>query len=368
MTLGSYLRAAPKVELHVHLEGSIRPETLLTLAERNRVPLPATTEAGLRDWFVYRDFDHFIAMYVACTQCLRTTEDYELVVYQFGEEMARQHVRYAEVTFSPSTNWIFGVPQEVWFPGLTRGRARARIDFGVEIQWVFNIVRRWNDATRTVPAAEYTTRTAIEGIPDGVVALGLGGAERGGPAEPFAPWFDRARAAGLHSDPHAGEIGGPESVWGALRALGAERIGHGVRAIEDPALVAYLAERRIPLEVNPTSNIRLGVYPDFAAHPLRRLHDAGVIITVSSDDPPLFNTTLNDEVALLADPFAFSVEAIDAILLNAVRHSFLPPARRQAMEADFIAELTALKAIHLPESSTSFPRMERGEKVPPSDN
>ena len=242
---------------------------------------------------------------------------------------------------------MFGVPQEVWFPGLTQGRRRARVDFSVEINWVFNIVRSWMDEARIVPTADYTTRVAIEGKDDGVVALGLGGSEVGRPPEPFAPWFDRARAAGLHSDPHAGETVGPESIWGALRALGAERIGHGVRAIEDTTLVAYLAERRIPLEVNPTSNIRLGVYADLAAHPLRRLHDAGVIVTINSDDPPLFNTTLNDEVALLAEPFGFSVEAIDAILLNGVRHSFLPPTRRQAMEADFMAELIALKTTHL---------------------
>lgn len=127
MSLDRYLRAAPKAELHVHLEGSIRPATLLMLAERNGVSLPTTMEAGLRAWFTYRDFDHFIAVYVACTQCLRTAEDYELVVYEFGAEMARQNVRYAEVTFSPSTNWVFGVPQEVWFPGLTQGRARMPI-------------------------------------------------------------------------------------------------------------------------------------------------------------------------------------------------------------------------------------------------
>ncbi|MHB8647330.1 MAG: adenosine deaminase [Thermomicrobiales bacterium] len=333
--------------MHVHLEGSIRPATLLRLAERNHVPLPATTETGLRDWFKYRDFDHFIEMYVLCTRCLRTTEDYELVVYEFGVEMVRQNVRYAEMTFSPSTNWVLGVPREVWFPGLTQGRARVGADFGVEINWVFNIVRSWTDETRTAPTADYTTRVAIEGMHDGVVALGLGGSEVGRPPEPFAPWFDRARAAGLHSDPHAGETAGPESIWGALRALGAERIGHGVRAIEDPALVAYLAAQGVPLEINPTSNIRLGVYPDLAAHPLRRLHDAGVIITINSDDPPLFDTTLNDEVALLADPFGFSVEAIDAILLNAVRHSFQPLEWRQEMEASFIAELAALKTVHL---------------------
>lgn len=359
MSLDSYLRAAPKVELHVHLEGAIRPATLLTLAERNGVPLPADDEVGLREWFVYRDFDHFAEIYVTCTRCLRTVEDYALIVYEFGAEMARQHCRYAEVTFSPSTNYILGVPQDVYMAGLSRGRERARADFGVEIAWVFNIVRRWNDPTRLVPLADYCTAVAIEGKDEGVVALGLGGAEVGGPPEQFAPWFDRARAAGLHSDPHGGETMGPEHVWGALNALGAERIGHGVRAIEDAALVRHLAERRIPLEVNPTSNLRLGVYPDFAAHPLRRLHDAGVIVTVNSDDPPLFNTTLNDEVALLVIAFGFTVAQADDILLNAVRHSFLPPARKQAMATKFKAELAALKATHLSDEAYSLSQSSR---------
>lgn len=347
MSLDSYLRAAPKAELHVHLEGAILPATLLELGRRNRVPLPAEDEAGLRRLFAFRNFDHFIEMYVICTTCLRTAADYELITHEFGAEMARQHVRYAEVTFSPSTNWVFGVPQDVWWPGLIRGRARARADFGVEINWVFDIVRSWTDQTRTVPTADYTTGVSIEGKDDGVVALGLGGSEVGRPPEPFAPWFAQAIAAGLHSDPHAGEHGGPESVWGAIRALGAERIGHGVRAIEDPALVAYLAERRIPLGISPTSNIRLGVFPDYTAHSLPRLHAAGVPVTINSDDPPLFNTTLNDEAALLADPFGLSLEAIDDILLNGVRHAFLPPERKAALLAEFAAELATLKAVHL---------------------
>ncbi len=347
MSLDSYVRAAPKAELHVHLEGAIRPAMLLALAKRNGVALPAADEAGLRDLFSYRDFDHFVELFVTCVRCLRTVEDYELIVHEFGAEMARQNVRYAEVTVTPSTHHVFGVPHDVYFTGLTRGRERARVDFGVEIAWIFNIVRRWNDPTRTVPLADYVTSVAIEGRADGVVALGLAGAEAGAPPEPFAPWFDRARAAGLYSAPHAGETARPASVWGALRPLGAERIGHGVRAVEDPDLVAHLAEGRIPLEVCPTSNIRLGVYPDLAAHPFPRLRAAGALVTVNSDDPPLFNTTLNDEVALLAGPFGLDVAAIDAILLDAVRHSFLPPARREALEAEFRAELAALKVAHL---------------------
>ncbi|HEY7832554.1 MAG TPA: adenosine deaminase [Ktedonobacterales bacterium] len=347
MTLESYLRAAPKAELHVHLEGSILPATLLRLAARNDVVLPADTVDGLRRWFVYRDFPHFIEIYVTITRCLRTADDYDEIVHEFGAEMARQHVRYAEATFSPGTHWALGVPYEVYFTGLTRGRERARHDFGVTINWIFDMVRGLPDPERSRQLADYTTSVAIEGQRDGVVALGLGGNEAAGPPEPFAPYFDRARQAGLHAIPHAGETSGPESVWSALRDLGAERIGHGVRAIEDPALVAYLAEHHIPLEVCPTSNLRLGVYPDLASHPLRRLYDAGVMVTINSDDPPLFNTTLNDESALLADPLGLDAAAADTILLNGVRGAFLPLEPKAALLADFETELAALKRMHL---------------------
>jgi len=167
--------------------------------------------------------------------------------------------------------------------------------------------------------------------------------EEGYPPAPFVPWFDRARSAGLHSAPHAGEHAGPASIWSAIRDLGAERIGHGVRAIEDPELVDYLAEHRIPLEISPTSNISLGLYPDAASHPLKALHEAGVTVTVNSDDPPLFDTTLTDEAYLLVDPWAFSRETIDEILLNGIRYSFLPDGRKPALEADFRKETRALR-------------------------
>ena len=344
MTLESYLRAAPKAELHVHLEGSIQPATLLELARRNGVELPATTVEGLREWFRYRDFDHFNEIYVAISRCLRRAEDYELIAYEYGVAMARQNIRYAEVTFSPSTHRALGVPQDLWWGGISLGRERARAELGVEIAWVFDIVRDVPDPEKNRARAEYTVGVAVEGMSDGVVALGLGGAEIGYPPEWFPPYFDRARAAGLHSAPHAGETVGPESVRGALRALGAERIGHGVRSIEDPALVEHLAEHRIPLEVCPTSNIRLGIYPDYGRHPLLGLLQAGAAITVNSDDPPLFNTTMNDEVVLLKEAFDLDLPTIDEVLLNGVRHSFLPPERKRALEADFRADLDALKS------------------------
>ena len=348
MSLESYLRAAPKAELHIHLEGAIAPATALALARRHRVALPATDEAGLRAWFAYRDFDHFLTIIRAIASCLRTADDYERVTYELGRDLARQGVRYAEVALSPSIHARRGIPFDTYFAGMTRGRARARADFGIELAWIFSIVRRWDDPALTGPEADYTTAMALDGRADGVVALGLAAAEDGAPPEPFAPWFDRARAGGLHSAPHAGETAGPASIWGAVRALGAARIAHGVRAIEDPALVEYLAAHSITLDIAPTSNLRLGLYPSYADHPLPRLHAAGVALTINTDDPPLFGTTLNDEVALLVDPFGLDVAAIDEILLNGVRCSFLPESRRRELEGEFRGELATLKALHLP--------------------
>lgn len=313
-------QAAPKAELHVHLFGAIRPEVLLELARRNRVALPADTPEGLRGWYRYRDFDHFQAIMNTIGAAVRTAEDVELIAYELARELAGQRVRYAEVMFLAGALEA-RLPQAVYFDALTRARERARTELGVELRWIFDILRHLPDAERRY-WADYTVEAAIATRDQGTVALGLSGAEAGQPPEEFAPWFERALGAGLASAPHAGEHAGPASVWGAIRALGARRIPHGVRAIEDPALVAHLAEHGIPLDVCPTSNICLGVYPSYAAHPLRRLHEAGVPITVNSDDPAMFGTTLNSEVALLASDLGLDDESIDVVLRNGFRYAF----------------------------------------------
>ncbi len=344
MSIERYLLAVPKAELHVHLEGSIQPATLLKLAQRNGVELPAQSVEELQSWFQYRDFNHFIDIFVAATRCLRTGEDYELITYEFGANMARQNIRYAEVTFSPSTHrFLLNIPHDTYFGGLQRGRARAKADFGVEIRWNFDIVRNIEDSSRNQKLADYTTAVALEGKDDGVIALGLGGAEVGYPPERFAPWFQRRRAGGLHSAPHAGETVGPASVWGAVKALGAERVGHGVRASEDPALVAYLAEHHIP-----SRHARQVISPrrlsNTGGSSAARLYAAGVPLTVNSDDPPLFNTMLNNEVSLLATAFHFDLATIDEIVLNGARHSFLPQPEKQALEQTFRDEMYTFKA------------------------
>ncbi len=339
-----YVSSIPKAELHVHLEGSIQPTTLLALAQRNGVQLPVQTVSDLQNWFTFRDFNHFIEIYFEISSCLKTSEDYELIAYEFGANMARQNVRYAEVTFSPSTHQCsLGIPFDTFFTGLSRGRLRAQKEFGVEIRWIFDIVRDIPDKILNRRRAEYTLAVALEGMDNGVVALGLGGGEVGNPPEQYAKWFEKAREGGLHSAPHAGETVGPDSVWGAVQVLNAERLGHGVRSIEDPVLVTYLAKKHIPLEICPTSNMRLGVYAGLAMHPLPGLYYAGVPVTINSDDPPLFNTTLNDEVKLLVDPFNFDIDTINEILLNGVRYSFLPVEEKQTLEATFQAEMTKLR-------------------------
>jgi aminodeoxyfutalosine deaminase len=348
MSLDSYLRAAPKAELHVHLEGTVQPETFLELARRNGVSLPHDNVPALREWFRFRDFRHFIDVYGTISKCLNTADDFELIAWELAQDLARQNCRYAEVCFSSFFHARRGIAERTFLDGLGRARARARAELGVEIAWVFDIGRGmhggWDETARW---ADYAVSLAIETMSEGVVALGLGGPEAGNPPEPFAPYFERARSAGLHSYPHAGEHDGPSSVRGALDMLHAERIAHGVRSIEDPALVDEIARRGIALDVCPTSNICLGVFPSLAEHPLVKLREAGVAVTINSDDPPLFNTTLNDDVALLAEPFRLDTAAADEILLNGVRYSFLPEDAKRRLEAEYRAELDALKAVHL---------------------
>jgi len=334
-----FARRMPKVELHVHLEGSIRPSTLLQLASRNRVALPAQDEAGLQEFYRFRDFAHFVETYFTITACLRTLQDYQLIAYEFGHDCARQNIRYAEVTFTIETNMrLAGLSWQDILADLNAGREQARREFGVDWRWVFDIARDLPDTQDQVTAIALAARQ------QGVVALGLGGNEARFPPHLFVRAFETARTAGLPRVPHAGETAGPPSVWDALTRLHADRIGHGVRAIEDPRLVEFLRQRQIPLEVCPTSNIRLGIYPDYTAHPLRRLWQAGLLVTVNSDDPAMFGADLNDEYQVLVEHFDFSVAELQQISLNGIRASLLPEAQKQRLKAEFLAEFSRLAA------------------------
>lgn len=311
----------PRAELHVHLFASIPPAVMRELAWRHRVDLPAAFADGIGPDFRYRDFAHFQELLTAIRPLTQDGDDVELVTYEFAADLARQGVRYVETMVTAMGAARRGLTPTTLLDAMNRGRARARGDFGLEMRWIVDIQRAVPEAERAY-WADQALEFAIGGRDAGVVALGLSGPEEGSPPEPFAPWFERARAAGLHSVPHAGEHGGPESVWGAVRALHAERIAHGVRAVEDPALVAHLAERGIVLDVCPTSNVCLGVVRSLPEHPLRRLHEAGVPITVNSDCPPMFGSTLSEEVAALSGPLGLEAPAVREIVANGLRYGF----------------------------------------------
>lgn len=329
----SFIRAMPKVELHVHLEGSIRPETLLVLAARNHQPLPADTVEGLQEWYSFRDFPHFVDVYLAIARCIRTPADVELIATDFLAGQASQNIMHSEITYTAFTQYMHhGIALDDQLAALNRARDAAAAEFGISASFTIDYPRMLSPED-FVGVADW----AVANKDNGVSALGLGGPEVDFPAELFVEGFRRAVDAGLPSAPHAGETVGPSSIWGAIDQLHADRIGHGVRCLEDPSLVSSLRERQIPLEVCPTSNICLRVFPAFEDHPLPRLIDAGLYVTVNSDDPPMFGTTLTDEYLKSAATFAFGADTVRDLVLNAARASFLDAAE----QADLVRRVEA---------------------------
>ena len=339
MNQEEFIRKMPKVELHVHMEGSIRPETLLKLAKRNEVTLPANNLEKLHDWYKFVDFPHFIQIYKAIGSCLRSAEDIELIAREFLQGQADQHILHTEATYTPYSQYKYsGISFEDQLAAINRARKWASETLGVSMTLTLDISRETSEEEGMVVAD-----WAISGLGNGVTSLGLGGPEVGNPPEKFTRVFEKARQAGLHSVPHAGEVAGPESIWGALRSLKAERIGHGVRCLEDPGLVEELRKRQIPLEVSPTSNVCLKLVDSFETHPLPRLLDEGLYVTLNSDDPPMFNTTLTDEYLKSAKAFGFSVDQLKSLVMNALEASFLEKDKKETLKSRVGAEFaTAL--------------------------
>ena len=280
----------PKIELHVHLEGTVRPKTLLEIAARNDYPLPADTEEGLAELYDFRDFAHFIEVWILTTNALRTTEDFRQVVVDYAAEAASHGAVYVEGIFSPAERVRRGVSWDEIFSGYCDGAQEARELHGVEMRLTPDIVRGF-----PLDEAEQVVRYSAAYRDRGVVGVGLGGLEADFPPEPYEPVFTLAREEGLASVPHAGEVAGPASVRGALKELGADRLRHGIRASEDPSLVRELADRRIVLDVCPISNVRTQAVPSLAEHPLPTLVAAGVLCSISTDDPAMFSTDLSQD-------------------------------------------------------------------------
>lgn len=315
-----FVLCLPKAELHLHLEGSIAPSTLLELRQRHG--MSAASLAEVEQLYDYKDFTGFLSAFKDVTGHLRTPEDYELITYRLMERLKAQNVRHAEVIVSVGVCLWRKQDFAAIFEGLERGRERGEQDFGVSLLWIFDAIRQFG-ADKAQSVVDFAMRFRDRNV----VAFGIGGDERAGPAEWFAGVFARAAANGLHLTAHAGESAGPDSIWGALN-LKAERIGHGLTAAQDPELIEELAERQVPIEICVTSNLRTGCCAELAQHPVRRYFDAGLMLTLNSDDPAMFGTSLVEEYALVQEAFGFTDEHLRELARNSFEASFLPAEKK----------------------------------------
>jgi aminodeoxyfutalosine deaminase len=318
--LHPFIAGLPKAELHVHHVGSASPRIVSELSARHPDSKVPTDPEAIADYFTFTDFAHFIDVYLSVVDLVRTPEDVRLLTFEIARDMARQNIRYAELTITPYSSTRRGIDERAFMAAIEDARKAAEAEFGTILRWCFDI-----PGEAGLTSAEETARLATtDGLrPEGLVSFGLGGPEIGVPRPQFKPYFDLARAAGLHSVPHAGETTGPQTVWDAIRELGAERIGHGTSSAQDPELLAYLAEHRIALEVCPTSNIATRAVATLEEHPIRQFVDAGVLVTINSDDPPMFGTDLNNEYAVAARLLGLDERGVAALAKNAVEASFL---------------------------------------------
>ena len=328
-----FIQGLPKAELHVHHVGSASPRVVADLAARyeGATDVPADPER-LAEYFTFTDFRHFIELYLNVVDLIRTPEDIRDLTYGVARDMAAQNIRYAELTCTPRSHLRRGIDGAAYLEAIEDARVAAHRDFGLSLKWVFDI-----PGESGLEAAEDTVALIEAHGPEALVGFGLGGPEIGVPRPQFAPYFERALALGLHSVPHAGESTGPETVWDALRHLKAERIGHGTSLVQDPELIEYLGEHRIPIEVCPTSNIATGVVKDLDQHPIRQMVDAGLVVTVNSDDPPMFGTDLIHEYEVAAKLLGLDERGVAELAKNAVEASYLDAAGKAALAAEIDA-------------------------------
>ena len=315
----AFIHSLPKAELHLHLEGSVTPVTLVELRRRHG---KESTLAEAETLYRYKDFLGFLMAFKTLTEDLQTPEDYDLIGYQLMEQLKAENVVHAEVYVSVGVCLRRKQDFEAIFEGLERGRERGERDFGVSLLWIFDAVRQFGPG-----AAQDVFELAAKFHNRNVVGVGIGGDEQKAPPELFRDAYAYAAARGLRLTAHAGESAGPESVWGALN-LGAERIGHGLTAGQDPELIEELAARQIPMEICLSSNLRTGCCSKIADHPLRRYFDQGLMITLNTDDPSMFGTSLTQEYELAQAEFGFSDEHLRELARNSFEACFLPPEKK----------------------------------------
>jgi aminodeoxyfutalosine deaminase len=333
-----FIAGLPKAELHVHHVGSALPRIVAELAARHEgaSPVPADPEL-LKDYFTFTDFGHFVTVYLSVVDLIRDAEDVRILTFEIARELARQNVRYAELTVTPYSHIKRGVPATAFCEAIEDARLSAERELGIQLRWCFDI-----PGEAGLPAAEVTLKTALEEKPEGLISFGLGGPEIGVPRPQFKPYFAMAKANGLYSVPHAGETTGPQTIWDAINELTPDRIGHGISAAQDPELMAYLAEHQLPIEVCPTSNVCTRAVLAIEEHPLALLSQAGVKFSINSDDPPMFGTTLENEYAVAARLLELDERGVAQLARNAVEQSFAPLDTKRAI----LTEIDSYVASH----------------------
>ncbi len=335
-----FITRLPKAELHLHLEGSVDPLTLSQLSEKHHTPFPwasnrykplpnshrPLTLGEAAALYSYTDFTGFLIAFKSVTERLRDPEDFELITYRLVEKLAAQGCLHAEVFVSVGVIFWRGQEFDPLFDGMERGRKRAEKDFGTTLYWIFDAVRHFGSEE-----SEKVLAKAIQHQARNVIGIGIGGDERIAAPELFEQVYARAASAGLRLSVHAGETVGPPSIHGALDALKAERLGHALHAAEDPELLARLVRQQVPLELCVTSNLRTSCCPQLSAHPLRRYFDAGALVTLNTDDPEMFQTTLVREYQIAQDAFGFTNEELRQLAANSLRASWLPEERKREL-------------------------------------
>ena len=325
MNIHEAIAALPKVELHIHILGTIRPRTLLDFVDEGEFETPYNSEADLAQLFQYQDFGHFISVYSQVVSYISDEKQFERLAFEMLEDLAANNVRYAEISFSAPDHMRRQLEFGAMLNAIDRGIRRANRKTGIEADVRIDLVRNYG------PESAMEVLDWIREKLDSIVSVDIGGSEHKFPAKPFAPVYDEARKMGLHLVAHAVEAEGPESIWDAIRFLGVERIGHGTSAIQDTRLMDHIKENEIAIESCPVSNVRTGVVASIVEHPIREFYDRSLLVTVNSDDPAFFDTNITFEYTQLHDRLGFSLADLYSITQNGVKSAFLSDNKKETL-------------------------------------
>jgi len=331
--LHQFIIEVPKIELHLHLEGAIPLETLFNFIQKRGGDPSIKTLEDLRNKLSYTDFAHFIDVWTWKNTFIREESDFEELVYQVLYSLSKQNVKYVEAFYSPGDYWREGLSPQGITEYLIKGKERAYHDFGIRSELIVDLIRDHGPKIGMQRLEELTPY-----LGKGLIGVGLGGSEHSFPADPYAPVYEEARRRGFRLTAHAGEVVGAKSIWTVVEKLGVERVGHGVRANEDTQLISLLRERQIPLEMCVTSNVKTGACKSVKDHPIKQYYEQGLMVTVNSDDPTMFNTSITQEYFILVHELDFTLNDIKCLIMNGIEASFMSNENKDAMKEQYERE------------------------------